>query len=224
MNTIRKTGVAVAFVTTAACTVPVSTGTAGTDMAGEPASEATGTTADALSRGPTFTPFRFAGGGGGGGPYWLGCGGGEVVAGLFGHSGITTDQLGVVCADLNQDGTIRSYNWPQHWQGGSGGNYFQVVCPANQFATGMDLEYEDTVAGIWLDCQTAAQIRSGYTNPNVVTAVQNFAEYGGRFNCNWAGWDAHALIPPGPAALTGFYVKSATYIDALDPVCVAVNL
>jgi hypothetical protein len=201
----------------------VSADTAGTDTASAPSTEATGTTTEAQLVGGAFTPWSSIGGGGGGGPYWLGCDWPQVVMGLFGHSGATTDQLGVVCANLNPDGTIQSQNWPQRWVGGNGGNYFQVLCPPNEFATGVDLYYDSTDNGIWLNCQTAAQVRSGNTNPDAIPVVENWSEYAGRYNCNWAGWDGHRLNPPGPAALSGFYAKAASYIDALSPICVPLN-
>jgi hypothetical protein len=212
MKTMMQ-GVVVVMMSAAGCAVaPADSGAAGDGP--------TATSAEALSVGGSFTPFGYTGGGGGGGPYWLACNGpDEVVAGFFGHSGTTIDQIGVVCATLNSNGSVQSYDWPQTWFGGNGGSYFQVVCPENQFATGIWMNWESTVNGLSMICQTAAEAEANSKSEDFVTVVNNAAEYLTAESCNEAGWGG-AINPRGAAAVKGFWVKASTYVDALEPVCV----
>jgi hypothetical protein len=98
--------------------------------------EEVGASADELSR-SGYTWVLGYRGGGGGGPAAAGCGGGDVAVGIFGRSGAYIDQLGLLCARLNQDGGLGpAYTtWAM---GGGGGAPFHAICPSGQALVGLD--------------------------------------------------------------------------------------
>jgi hypothetical protein len=187
---------------------------ANVDPASGGVGEATGSAKEAYAAdGYTFSVAGPHGGSGGGQSYPLTCPSGEVLVGFHGHFGNVIDQLGLVCAYMNPDGSLQPelwYNGPLG--GGSGGNPFWQTCLGNQYVAAMAYGTDDgVISRLMMYCADSAP--GGKSQGWVFAAGP---PYGSLVydNCNQGG--------PGNAVV-GFTVRSGTYIDSMQTECEYVN-
>ncbi len=151
-------------------------------------------------------PYR---GGEGGGPYNISCGN-AVAAGVFGRSGAYVDQLGLICAELRQDGSLGPA-WTTNTAGGNGGGSFYAVCPDGQALVGLTGRSGRYVDQIGIQC----------------APVSAWLSSGSPWYSNYAGGGSGGN-PYGDTCRKGYMItsingRSGSYVDAQQPVCTYVS-
>lgn len=94
-------------------------------------------------------------GGRGGRTGSINCASGHVAVGIYGGAGRLIDNLGLICALLNDDGSL-SASYDTGSQGGSGGNAFRLTCPAGRAIVGFHGRSADKVDQLGLYCSGVA--------------------------------------------------------------------
>jgi hypothetical protein len=182
---------------TTACAADMSGGQEAPARADEP----TASSQSAYSTTPYTYALSWRGGQGGNGPVPLSCGSGNVVVGFYGRAASYIDQLGLVCAAMNQNGTLGPA-WTTGALGGWGGDPFFWQCPAGwvvRATTGWSGQYLDNFEIV---CGPAPTGSPNWT----------FAAGGNGVNWYWDGC-------PDGYDVTGFNVRYGSWIDGEQTIC-----
>ena len=165
--------------------------------AGNEARPGDGAPLASLTANAWVSPYR---GGTGGGYFTLGCPGGEIAVGFHGRSGWYVDQIGLVCAYVNPDGSLGPDDW-QGTTGGTGGSFFFSRCPLGYAIGGLAGR-----SGSYID-----QIQP------VCRSLSGDAIYYGP-SAGGSGGGAWVDIAPPRHFLTQLMGRSGSYIDAVQAI------
>ncbi|SET85404.1 jacalin-like lectin [Stigmatella erecta] len=144
-------------------------------------------------------------GGWGGGWGSMGCMSGYVAVGITGRSGLHVDQLSLICAYLNTDGSLG----PQYTTsgfGGSGGSFFWSQCPAGQAVVGFHGGAGQYLDRLGVHCASVNSWRTA-------TAVQYSTVAAGG-----SGGGSFSEIAPLSYVVTSLNLRGGLFVDQFQGV------
>jgi hypothetical protein len=98
-------------------------------------------------------------GGSGGSVFDTACDTGDVAVGVVGRSGSLIDNIGLICASVNSDGSLGStYTTTQH--GGTGGTAFTKQCASGQAMVGIEGRSGSDVDQLTIKCSSISNWQS----------------------------------------------------------------
>ncbi|WP_437551506.1 hypothetical protein WME97_10005 [Sorangium sp. So ce367] len=159
----------------------------------------------AFSRSDAHVRMAYRGGTGGS---WfdIPCAHDEVAIGLYGRSGALVDQVGLVCAPLQANGSIGPYS-TRGSAGGYGGGPFSTLCPSGEVLVGLEGRSGKYVDQIGIQC----------------APVDDWCSCGGVRNGYYAGGGpgggAFTDTCPKGYVITSLSGRSGSLADAIQGVC-----
>jgi hypothetical protein len=156
----------------------------------------------------SVSPFTFALGtlgGTGGVPQALNCPPGFVGVGITGRGDRYVDQLALICAYLNVDGSLGAL-YTTGYTGFWGGNPFTFTCPANQAIVGFHGRADVYLDRVGIHC---ANIVSWKTSPTVQFSSDEWGGWGG------GAFDVTALVS---SVVTSLNARGDRYVDQIQPI------
>jgi hypothetical protein len=193
--------------TMAACGAAGDSGATGEtkEVAANATSGNIGSAKQEISRSPAYwwLPYR---GGPGGLPFSIACPRGTVAIGLYGRSGLYIDQGGLICATLNDSGSLGP-GFTEDSAGGNGGLPYYAVCPGGQVLVGVFGRSGGYVDQMGIQCAPATSWMG--TATIWTTAYAGGGEGGVPFS---------DTCPKG-YAIVGLDGRSGLYVDGEQPLC-----
>ncbi len=191
-----------------------SMGCAAETVSPSPAEE-TGSQSSEYRVNPPDSPLGYHGGTGGHPDWGISCGAGNIATAIFGTYSSYIDQFGLDCARVNEDGSLTPIA-PTGWVGGTAGTWFRSACPDNQAIVGLygrSHTYLDQIGQIL--CAPISGLTGAYLNFELNHYFGSTA--GGN------GGDFYLDECPVNYAVTYFFVRAGSWIDAIQGHCQYVN-
>ena len=162
-------------------------------------------------RAPDLPPQVFpVYGGSGGSAFTRSCGAGRVLTGLRFRAGMSLDAIGLLCRNVNADGSLGTESAVGTLAGGGGGTAGSASCPAGTVANGARIFYGTYVDGVILHCKAWDKSTRSFTTPNAGQANA------GRFTLNTSKISICELSTQPVVALRG---REAGLVDAVGLTC-----
>jgi hypothetical protein len=162
-------------------------------------------------RAPDLPPQVFpVYGGSGGSAFTRSCGAGRVLTGLRFRAGLSLDAIGLLCRNVNADGSLGTESAIGTLAGGGGGTAGSASCPAGTVGVGGKVYYGTYVDGLILYCRTWNK------STRSVASVNGGQANAGRFTLNTSKSSICELSTQPVVALRG---REAGLVDAIGLTC-----
>jgi hypothetical protein len=149
-------------------------------------------------------------GGSGGSAFTRSCGAGRVLTGLRFRAGMSLDAIGLLCRNVNADGSLGTESAVGTLAGGGGGTAGSDSCPAGTVASAGKIFYGTYVDGLILYCKAWNKNTRSFASANGGQANA------GRFTLNTTKTSICELSTQPVVALRG---REAGLVDAIGLTC-----